>query len=81
LSGTGGESWNFQYGDSTISHKAEVLPEAKAEGPQRKRITVSVSVCGLKIDPFFFYQPYITGEYRTFVAGTTGTRGMAEVLF
>jgi hypothetical protein len=24
-------------GDSTISHKSEVLPEAKAEGPQRKR--------------------------------------------
>jgi hypothetical protein len=24
------------YGDSTISHKAEVLPETKAEGPQRK---------------------------------------------
>jgi hypothetical protein len=30
-------SLNVQYGDSTISHKAEVLPEAKAEGPQRKR--------------------------------------------
>jgi hypothetical protein len=26
--GTGGKSWNDQYGDSTISHKAEVLPEA-----------------------------------------------------
>jgi predicted anti-sigma-YlaC factor YlaD len=24
-------------GDSIISHKAEVLPEAKAEGPKRKR--------------------------------------------
>jgi len=23
----GGESWNFQYGDSTIRHKSEVLPE------------------------------------------------------
>jgi hypothetical protein len=28
---------NVQYGDSTISHKTEVVPEAKAEGPQRKR--------------------------------------------
>jgi hypothetical protein len=35
--GTGGESWNVQYGDSTISHKSEVLPEAQAEGPQSKR--------------------------------------------
>jgi hypothetical protein len=26
--GSGGESWNVQYGASTISHKAEVLPEA-----------------------------------------------------
>jgi len=26
--GTGGESWDVQYGDSKISHKAEVLPEA-----------------------------------------------------
>jgi hypothetical protein len=26
--GTGGESWKVQYGDSTISHKSEVLPEA-----------------------------------------------------
>jgi hypothetical protein len=26
---------NVQYGDSTISHKAEVLPEAEGEGPQR----------------------------------------------
>jgi hypothetical protein len=25
---TGGESVNVKYGDSTISHKAEVLPEA-----------------------------------------------------
>jgi hypothetical protein len=26
--GIGGESLNIQYGDSTISHKAEVLQEA-----------------------------------------------------
>jgi hypothetical protein len=26
-----------EYGDSTINHKAEVLPEAYAEGAQRKR--------------------------------------------
>jgi hypothetical protein len=26
--GTGGESWNVQYGDSTMSRNAEVLPEA-----------------------------------------------------
>jgi hypothetical protein len=26
--GTGGESWNVEYGDSTISHKFEVLPKA-----------------------------------------------------
>jgi hypothetical protein len=30
------KSRKVQYGYSTISHKAEVLPEAKAEGPQRK---------------------------------------------
>jgi len=28
---------NVQYGDSTISGKAEVLQEAQAEGPQRRR--------------------------------------------
>jgi len=30
------ESWNVQHGDSTISQKAEVLPEALAERPPRK---------------------------------------------
>jgi hypothetical protein len=29
--------WSVQYGDSTINLKAEVLPEAEAEGPQQEK--------------------------------------------
>jgi hypothetical protein len=34
---TGGESWNDQYGDSIISHKAEVLPEEEEGGGEEEK--------------------------------------------